>query len=62
VDEEINCTAAAMFMQQACDAHERGDYVAFSAARKLIMVALGVGDPPPPLMRRPTAKPGPDAG
>lgn len=63
MDEDINCTAATMFVQQACEAHERGDRLAFAAARKLVMVALGIGDMPPPILRRTLpAKQGQDAG
>lgn len=39
--------AAETYLKMARDAHEKGDDGLFIAARKLVMVALGISDAPP---------------
>ena len=46
-DIEINFEAAEMFLKQAKEAHETGDQVKCFAARKMVAVALHLGDGPP---------------
>lgn len=45
--ESVNFDAAARFLQNAREAYETGNDARFIAARKLVLVALGIDDAPP---------------
>lgn len=50
----IDMASAETYLKLARDAHECGDGTKFIAARKLLMVSLGISDSPPvrPMMMR----------
>lgn len=47
MSEPVDFDAAARFLQTAREAHEAGNDARFIAARKLVLVALGIDDAPP---------------
>jgi hypothetical protein len=49
-DSGIDFEAAETYLQQARKAHGEGDRSLFVAARKLVTLALGLGDQPPTIL------------
>lgn len=47
-DEPVDFDGAERFLKVAREAHEEGDQPRFIAARKLVAVALGLREIPPP--------------
>jgi hypothetical protein len=50
-DEDINFDAAESFVSKAREAYQRQDQAGFIAARKLVLVALGVAEAVPLQMK-----------